>query len=187
MKNYTVAVIVGSLRKDSLNKQLALALQKMAPAHVQFNLVEIGDLPLYNQDSDAEPVVPAVQAFRDSVRAADAVLLVTPEYNRSYPGVLKNALDQGSRPWGQSVWAQKPVAIVGMSLGAMGTAMAQQHLRGVVAFLDMPTLNQPEVFLQAKEGFFTEDGQIGEGSHAYMQKWMDAFVAHIARHTEHAA
>ena len=180
MSQYTVAVIVGSLRKASLNRQMATAISGMLPAQVQGKIIEIGDLPLYNEEADGHEV-PAVQQFRDAVRAADAVLFVTPEYNRSIPGVLKNALDQGSRPYGQSVWAGKPAAVIGVSVGAIGTALAQQHLRNVLAYLDMPTMGQPEMFLQAKEGMFTPDGSVGEGSRAFVQKFVDSFVAWIAK------
>lgn len=180
MSQYQVAIIVGSLRKASFNRQLAQAIAKMAPEGWQFNEVGIGDLPLYNQDADGNEVT-AVQQFRDAVRGADAVLFVTPEYNRSVPGVLKNALDQGSRPYGQSVWDGKPAAVIGMSVGAIGTALAQQHLRNVLAYLNMPTLGQPEMFLQAKDGFFNADGSIGENSHAYVQKFVHQFAAWVAQ------
>lgn len=181
MRPYTVAVIVGSLRKDSYNRQLADAITKMAPQQLQFQHIAIGDLPLYNQDADGNEA-PVVEQFRAAVRQADAVLFVTPEYNRSIPGVLKNALDQGSRPYGQSVWAGKPAAVIGISVGAIGTALAQQHLRNVLAYLDMPTLGQPEMFLQAKEGFFTADGQIGEGSRGFVQKFVDRWLAWVEQH-----
>ena len=182
MHTYTVAVIVGSLRKASFNRQLANAMQTMLPAHVQFIFVSIADLPLYNEEADGQEAA-SVQQFRAAVRSANAVLFVTPEYNRSIPGVLKNALDQGSRPYGQSVWAGKPAAVLGMSVGAIGTALAQQHLRNVLSYLDMPTLTQPEMFLQAKEGFFTPEGAVAERSHAYVQKFVDQFVAWIAQHS----
>ena len=181
MSQIHIAVIVGSQRKDSFNRQLAQAVIKMAPAGVQFTPVPIGDLPLYNQDADGNEVA-AVKQFRDALRGVDAVLFVTPEYNRSIPGVLKNALDQGSRPYGQSVWDGKPAAVMGMSPGAAGTAMAQQHLRNVLSFLNMPTLGQPEVFLQYKDDFFTADGSVGERSHAYVQKFVAQFVAWVEQH-----
>lgn len=181
MSQIRIAIIVGSLRKESINRQLAHAVAKMAPANVVFQEVAIGDLPLYNQDADGNEVA-AVQHFRSAIRAADAVLFITPEYNRSMSGVLKNALDQGSRPYGQSVWEGKPAAVMGMSLGAIGTAMAQQHLRNVLAYLNMPTLGQPEMFLHFKEGFFTVDGSVGEQSHAYVQKFVDQLVAWIQHH-----
>lgn len=181
MATTTVAVIVGSLRKDSYNRQLAQAMAKMAPAGLVLQEVSIADLPLYNQDHDGAEV-PAVLAFRDAVRAAHAVLFVTPEYNRSMPGALKNALDQGSRPYGQSVWAGKPAAVIGMSPGAIGTALAQQHLRNVLSHLDMPTLGQPEMFVQYKDGFFNADGSVGEGSAKYVDRFLQRFAAWVAQH-----
>lgn len=181
MNPIQIAVVVGSLRKDSLNRQLAHAIMKMAPEGVRFQEVAIGALPLYSQDADGHEAA-AVTQFRDALRGMDAVLFVTPEYNRSIPGVLKNALDQGSRPYGASVWAGKPAGVIGISPGAAGTAMAQQHLRNVLAFLNMPTLGQPEMFLQFKDDFFTADGAVAERSHAYVQKFLTQFLAWIAQH-----
>src|SRR5512147_2752408 len=142
-----IGYIVGSLRKESHNRKLAGALIKLAPPDFNFKELKIGDLPLYNQDDDKSQAS-EVQRLKSELRAVDAVLFVTAEYNRSIPGVLKNALDHASRPYGQSVWAGKPAGILGVSIGAPGTAMAQQHLRLVLAYLDMPTLGQPEVFIQ---------------------------------------
>ncbi len=182
MSNYRIAVLVGSLRKDSFNHKLALSLAKLAPSNYQFEVVRIDDLPLYNQDDDGNPA-PQVQRLRDHIKSAQGVLFVTPEYNRSIPGVLKNAIDQASRPWGQSVWAGKPAAVVGITVGTVGTAVAQQHLRNVLAFLDMPTLAQPEVFLQAKEGLFKEGGDIGiDETRQFLQKWVDRYTAWVAKH-----
>ncbi|WP_207540408.1 NADPH-dependent FMN reductase [Sabulicella rubraurantiaca] len=180
MPRYTVALLVGSLRRESLNAKLAGALVRLAPPDVTFQRVEIGDLPLYNQDDDANPA-PPVARLKSQVAAAQGVVFVTPEYNRSIPGVLKNALDHGSRPYGHSVWAGKPAGVMGISPGAPGTSMAQQHLRNILAYLDMPTLGQPEVLLQAKEGLFAADGSIGEGSRGFLQGWMDRYVAFLGR------
>ena len=180
MAQYNIALIIGSLRKESINRQLANAIVKLAPADVAFNEVRIGDLPLYNQDLDGNQPEP-VNLFKRAIEGAQGVLFVTPEYNRSVPGVLKNAIDQGSRPWGKSSWGGKPAAVLGISPGAAGTCMAQQHLRNMLAFLDMPTLGQPEMFLQMREGMFNADGSIGEGSHAFLQKWMDAYTAWIRK------
>ncbi|MBN9339015.1 MAG: NAD(P)H-dependent oxidoreductase, partial [Comamonadaceae bacterium] len=146
MGTYRIAVVVGSLRKDSFNRQLATALARLAPQDFAFQQVRIDDLPLYNQDDDGAPAE-AVRRFKAEIAGAQGVLFVTPEYNRSIPGVLKNALDQGSRPYGQSAWAGKPAGVIGTSIGAIGTALAQQHLRNVLAYLDMPTLGQPEAFV----------------------------------------
>ena len=181
MSQINIAVIVGSLRKDSHNTQLAHALTRLAPPEFSFTFLEIGDLPLYNQDNDGD-MGPAVARVRAQLQAAQGLLFVTPEYNRSIPGVLKNAIDNLSRPWGKSAWGGKPAGVVGISVGAMGTAMAQQHLRNILAFLDVPTLAQPEVFLQAKDGLFDADGNIGEVSRGFLQGWMDRYVAFVKRH-----
>ncbi len=178
MKQYDVAVIVGSLRNDSLNRKLADALVFLAPQEFTFRQVQIGDLPLYNQDDDSSPVE-SVRRLKSDIQAADALLFLTPEYNRSIPGVLKNALDHASRPYGQSVWGGKPAGILGVSVGAAGTALAQQHLRNILAFLDVPTLGQPEAYIQAKEGLFDEEGHIGMGSRQFLQSWMDRYVAWV--------
>ena len=181
MSQTQIAIVVGSLRKDSFNRQLAHAIMKLAPAGVHFKEVAIGDLSLYNQDADGNEVA-QVKQFRDALRSVDGVLFVTPEYNRSVPGVLKNALDQGSRPYGHSVWDGKPAAVVGMSPGAIGTALAQQHLRNILAYLNMPTLGQPEMFLQYQDGFFTADGAVAERSHAFIQKFVQQVVDWVHQH-----
>jgi chromate reductase len=173
-------VIVGSIRKDSFNQKLADALAKLAPPELSFNKIRIDDLPLYNQDDDGQPAA-AVTRLRKEVAAADGLLFLTPEYNRSIPGVLKNAIDHASRPWGQSVWGGKPAGVLGVSVGAIGTALAQQHLRNILAYLDVPTLGQPEVFLQAKQGLFDADGNIGADSRAFLQGWVDRYVAWVKR------
>jgi chromate reductase len=175
MARYQIGVVVGSLRKESLNRKLAAAIAKLAPAEFSFKHLEIGTLPLYDQDDDGHPAE-AVTRFKADIAAAQAILFVTPEYNRSVPGVLKNALDQGSRPYGQSVWGGKPAGVIGISVGAMGTSMAQQHLRNVLAYLDMRVLAQPEAFLQNREGMFNADDSIGENSKAFLQNWVDKFV-----------
>ncbi|MGF6757679.1 chromate reductase [Paraburkholderia sp. GAS42] len=144
---YQIAVIVGSLRRDSTNRQLAHALTSLAPADFSFDFVDIGGLPLYSQDYDAD-FPPVAREFKQKIQAADGLLFVTPEYNRSIPGVLKNALDWASRPWGKNAWGDKPGAVVGTSPGATGTALAQQHLRNVLAYLDVATLGQPEMFIK---------------------------------------
>jgi len=182
MSNYQIAVIVGSLRKESFNRALANAITKLAPAEFTFKLLEIADLPLYNQDDDGNPSE-SVKRLKSEINAAQGLLFVTPEYNRSIPGVLKNVLDQASRPYGQSAWAGKPAGVLGVSVGAIGTALAQQHLRNVLAYLDVPTLSQPEAFIQAKEGLLDESGAIGAGSRSFLQNWMDSYVAWVKRHT----
>jgi chromate reductase len=179
MSQYRIAVIVGSLRRESFNRRLAGAIVTLAPAEFAFTQLEIGDLPLYNQDHDGNPA-PAVSRFKSEIAAAQGLIIVTPEYNRSIPGVLKNAIDHGSRPWGQNSWAGKPAGILGASPGAAGTAMAQQHLRNVLATLDVPTMGQPEAFIQVREGLFDEG--IGAGSRKHLQNWMDHYVAWVRKH-----
>ena len=182
MSQYPIAVVVGSLRRDSFNRKLATALAKLAPPEFSFDQVEIGDLPLYNQDADASQAE-SVQRLKRQIKAARGVMFVTAEYNRSIPGVLKNAIDHASRPYGESVWAGKPAGVLGVSIGAIGTAVAQQHLRTVLAYLDMPTLGQPEVFIQTKEGLFDPSGDIGAGSKKFLEAWMDRYVAWVKKHS----
>lgn len=181
MSQINIVVVVGSLRKDSFNRKLALALAKLAPADFSFSQLQIGDLPLYNQDDDANPPAAATR-IKAQIAAADGLLFVTPEYNRSIPGVLKNALDHASRPYGKNAWAGKPAGVIGVSIGAMGTALAQQHLRNILAYLDVPTLGQPEAFVHAKDGLFDSDGGIGEGSRSFLQTWVDRYVAWVREH-----
>ncbi|WP_298574653.1 NAD(P)H-dependent oxidoreductase [uncultured Luteimonas sp.] len=176
----TIAVIVGSLRKDSFNAKLADALARLAPADVEFRRLRIDDLPLYNQDDDDSPPAP-VTRLKEGIRQADGLLFVTPEYNRSIPGVLKNALDHASRPYGDSAFPDKPAGIIGVSIGAIGTAAAQQHLRTILAYLDMPTLGQPEAFLKADD-VLDDNGGIAEGSRKFLQGWMDAYLDWVRRH-----
>lgn len=178
---YRIAYIVGSLSASSVNRILSQALISVAPADLEFFEIGIGDLPLYNRDLDGD-YPPEAVALKESLASAHAVLFVTPEYNRSIPGVLKNAIDHGSRPYGQSVWAGKPAGVIGISVGAIGTALAQQHLRNVLAYLDAPTLGAPEAFLQAKDGFFDADGGIGPESKAFLQGWMDRYTAWVKQH-----
>ena len=181
MSQYQIAVVVGSLRKDSFNRKLANAVVKLAPPEFSFKQVEIGDLPLYNQDDDANQAA-SVKRLKSEIAAAQGVLFVTAEYNRSLPGVLKNAIDHASRPYGQSAWAGKPAGVLGASIGAIGTAVAQQHLRTVLAYLDMPTLGQPEAFVHAKEGLFDEAGDIGAASKDFLQKWMNLYAAWVKQY-----
>ena len=181
MSKYSIAVIVGSLRTDSFNRKLANALVKLAPIEFSFQQVKISDLPLYNQDNDANPAE-SVKRLKNEIKSAQGLLFVTPEYNRSIPGVLKNAIDHASRPYGQSAWVGKPAGVLGVSPGAMGTAMAQQHLRNILAHLDMPTLGQPEGFIHAKEGLFDQDGNIGMDSRKFLQNWMNNYVAWVKKH-----
>ncbi len=136
---------------------------------------------MYNQDDDGHQPA-SVQRLKAEISAAQGVLFLTPEYNRSIPGVLKNVIDHGSRPYGQSVWSGKPAGVLGVSMGAIGTAMAQQHLRNILSYLDMPTLGQPEAFIQAKEGLFDSAGNIGLDSKQFLQNWMSRYVAWVKKH-----
>lgn len=181
MRQYQIAVVVGSLRRDSLNRKLAGAIVQLAPPEFSFRQIHIGDLPLYNQDDDENPTDP-VKRLKAEITASQGLLFVTPEYNRSVPGVLKNALDHASRPYGQNAWAGKPAGVLGISIGAIGTALAQQHLRNILAYLNVPTLGQPEVFIQAKEGLFDEDGSIGSESKEFLQHWMSQYAAWVQKH-----
>lgn len=179
--NYSIAVIIGSLRRDSFNRKLASAMAWMAPPDFLFRQLPIGDLPLYNQDDDANPAQ-SVKQFKSDIKSVHGLLFVTPEYNRSIPGVLKNAIDHASRPYGQSVWLGKPAGILGVSVGASGTSMAQQHLRNILACLDVPTLGLPEAFIQVKDGLFDEAGDIGADSKKFLQDWMFQYIAWVRQH-----
>jgi chromate reductase len=183
MSTKNVAVIVGSLRKDSYNRKMAHALAGLAPADLKLEIVEIGQLPLYNQDDDVPgQVPPAWQAFRDRLKAADAVLFVTPEYNRSVPGVLKNAIDVGSRPYGQSAWDGKPGAVISVSPGAVGGFGANHHLRQMMVFLNVPMLQQPEAYVGGAGNLFDDkDTVTNAGTREFLGKFMQTFATWIER------
>lgn len=181
MSKFPIAVIVGSLRHGSLNRKLATAIAKLSPPDFSFRQVQIGDLPLYNQDDDTNQAE-SVKRLKIEISGTKGLLFVTPEYNRSIPGVLKNAIDHASRPYGHSAWRGKPAGVLGVSPGATGTAMAQQHLRNILATLDVPTLGQPEAFIQAKDGLFDEAGNIGADSKQFLLDWLDHYVAWIIKH-----
>ena len=183
MTQYKIAVIVGSLRRDSFNRKLANAIVKLAPKEFSFMQSEIGDLPPYNQDDDANPAE-SVKRLKGEIVAAHGLLFVTAEYNRSIPGVLKNAIDHASRPYGKSAWAGKPAGVLGASVGAIGTSMAQQHLRNILAYLDVPTMGQPEAFIHAKEGLFDDAGNIGEDSKKFLHDWMLKYTAWVKKYVD---
>ena len=159
MSTYTVGYFVGSLARASINRKLALALTRLAPAELQMREIPIGELPLYSYDYDAD-FPPAARALKDAVAAVDAVLFVTPEYNRSIPGALKNAIDWASRPYGQNSFTRKPSAVIGTSPGKIGTAVGQQHLRSILAFCNSPLMNSIEAYIKF------EDGMIADGLRA---------------------
>ncbi|MBK5073481.1 NAD(P)H-dependent oxidoreductase [Budviciaceae bacterium CWB-B4] len=171
-----VAVLVGSLRKESINRKIALALAKLAPSSIKLDIVEIGDLPLYSEDIDVTPAPAAYTTFRNQIKAADAVLFVTPEYNRSVPAALKNALDVGSRPYGQSAWSGKPGAVVSASPGAIGGFGANHHLRQSLVFLNIPCMQQPEAYISNAGAIFEESGELTERTKAFLQSFVDAYA-----------
>ena len=175
-----VAVLVGSLRKGSFSRKVANALAGLAPADLTLTVHEIGDLPMYNQDLDTATPPAQWQAFRDSVRAADAVLFVTPEYNRTIPGGLKNAIDVGSRPYGKSVWDRKPGAVVSVSPGALGAFGANHVLRQSLVFLNVPTMQQPEAYVGNVATLFDDEGKLtSDATREFLQKFMQAFARWI--------
>jgi chromate reductase len=178
-----VAILIGSLRKESLNRKLANALMAIAPAELQLEIVEIGDLPLFNQDFEANPPQ-AVREFKQQILAADAILFVTPEYNRSVPGVLKNAIDTGSRPFGKSVWDGKPGAVISVSTGAIGAFGANHHLRQSLMFLNIPTMAQPEAYIGSAKSLFNDKGDlINDSTCDFLGKFLQAFSRWIGQHT----
>ena len=176
---YTVAVLVGSLRRDSFSRKTAKALLSLAPATLKLEIVEIGQLPLYNQDDDLKPPATSV-AFKARIAAADAVLFVTPEYNRSVPGVLKNAIDIASRPYGKSAWNGKPGAVISVTPGGLGAFGANHHLRQSLTFLNVPAMAQPEAYLSNASKLFDDAGELtNDETRAFLQGFMAAFAAWI--------
>jgi chromate reductase, NAD(P)H dehydrogenase (quinone) len=177
-----IAVIVGSNRRDSLNRKLAEALAELAAGKFEPKFVRIDDLPLFNQDHEGN-LAPQVVRFKDELAKADGVLIVTPEHNRSIPTVLKNAVDWGTRPWGKNNWARKPIAIAGTSPGALGAAMAQSHLRQVLSGSLSAFLFGGEIYITFKEGLIDDYGNVtDEGTKKFLQGFVDGFVAFVARH-----
>lgn len=180
-----IAVFIGSLRRDSYNRKMAKALTALAPASLRLEIIEIGGLPLYNQDLDDEGRPPdAWKEFRERVKPFEGLLFVTPEYNRSVPAVLKNAIDVGSRPYGQSVWGGKPAAVMTVSPGAIGGFGANHHLRQSLVFLDIPTMQQPEAYMGNAAKFFDENGNLAnESVREFATKFMEAFAGWVRRHS----
>ncbi|HEX7271934.1 MAG TPA: NAD(P)H-dependent oxidoreductase [Casimicrobiaceae bacterium] len=180
-KNRDVAVLVGSLRKESLNLKMAKALIALAPPALKLEIVEIRQLPLYNQDDEAA-APPEVLAFRKRIQSADAILFVTPEYNRTVPGGLKNAIDVASRPYGKSAWTGKPTAVVSVSPGALGAFGANHCLRQSFVFLNMPAMQQPEAYIGNAAQLFNDKGElVNESTREFMGKFLQAFAAWIER------
>jgi chromate reductase len=178
-----VALIIGSLRKESFTRRVAMALASFAPKSLNLSPVEIGHLPLYNQDLDSENRPPREwTAFREEMKKMDAVIFATPEYNRSVPGVLKNAIDVGSRPYGQSIWSAKPAAVIGVSPGAYGAFGANHHLRQSLVFLDMPTMQQPEAYLTHIDKAFDGEKLTNDGTRDLLTKFITTFAEFADRH-----
>ncbi len=182
MATRNIAVIVGSLRKDSFTRKVAQSLIELAPSGLHMEFVEIRDLPLYNQDDETEHPPAAFTRFRERISQADAILFCTPEYNRSVPGALKNAIDVGSRPYGQAAWQGKPCAVVSVSPGALGGFGANHHLRQMLPFLDMPCMPAPEAYIGGVAAKYDGDRLLDDGSRAFFQAFIDAFAAWVERH-----
>ena len=179
MTTFTVGYFVGSLAKGSLNRKLAQALVRLAPAELRMQEIPIGDLPLYSYDYDAS-YPPAGTALKDAIAAVDGVLFVTPEYNRSIPGALKNAIDWASRPWGTNSFARKPSAMIGTSPGKIGTAVAQQHLRSMMSFCNSPQFNAIEAYIEFTKGLITDDGEVtNDSTKEFLTNYMQEFYAAI--------
>ena len=181
MTTYSVGYMIGSLARESINRKLAKALVQLAPPELAMTEISFKDLPLYSYDYDAD-FPPVARAFKEAIAAVDAVLFVTPEYNRSIPGGLKNAIDWASRPYGQNSFARKPSAVIGTSPGAIGTAVAQQSLRSVLSFCNSPQMNAPEAYIQFKPGLITDSGEVTvEATKTFLQNYMAEFHLFIAR------
>ncbi|MCX8582293.1 MULTISPECIES: NADPH-dependent FMN reductase [unclassified Gilliamella] len=171
-----IAVLVGSLRKDSYNLKVAKVFQQIAPSSLSLNIIQIGDLPLYNEDIDTDTPPQSYNRFRQEIANCDGVIFVTPEYNRGLPAVIKNALDVGSRPYGKSVWSKKPAAVVSVSQGAIGGFGANHHLRQSLVFLDMPTLQQPEAYIGNIGTAFDESGNINEKTKSFLSSIIESYA-----------
>ncbi|MDY0977401.1 NAD(P)H-dependent oxidoreductase [Massilia sp. CFBP9012] len=184
MASKKIAVLVGSLRKDSYTRRVAHSLIESAPEGFELAIVELRDLPLYNEDDETDPPPGVFAAFRDAIGQADGVLFCTPEYNRSVPGALKNAIDVGSRPYGKAAFADKPCAIVSVSPGALGGFGANHHLRQMLPFLNMPTMPAPEAYVGGVASKYEGDKLVDESSRAFFQKFMAAFGAWVEQHAK---
>jgi chromate reductase len=177
----SVAVLVGSLRKNSFTRKMALTMAQVAPQNLTLEVVEIGHLPFYNEDDEHAPPASWL-AFRETIRGADAVLFATPEYNRSVPAALKNALDVASRPYGKSAWDGKPGAVISVSPGAIGAFGANHHLRQSLVFLNVPTMQQPEAYIGGAAKLFDESGAMtSESTRAFLKSFMEAFATWIEK------
>lgn len=178
---HRIGYLIGSLAHDSINRVLATALVKLAPPNLEMVEIPIRELPLYNRDDELDPAA-AVTEFKRAVERAEGLLIVSPEYNRSIPGALKNAIDWGSRPWGHNSFARKPTGIIGASTGAIGTAVMQSSMRSVLSFLNAPQLNAPEAYLTYRSDMFGPDGTVeDEGTRKFLQHYMEEYAAFVER------
>jgi chromate reductase len=184
MATRKIAVLVGSLRKESFTRKVAKTLMLLAPPTLEMEIIEIGQLPLYNQDDDGDNPPAAYVEFRNKIREFDGVLFCTPEYNRSVPGCLKNAIDVGSRPYGQAAWTGKPCAVVSVSPGALAAFGANHHLRQSLVFLNMPAMQQPEAYIGGIANQFDGDKLTHDATRAFLQTFMDAFATWVERHAD---
>jgi chromate reductase len=181
MTAYTAGYFVGSLARASINRKLSLALTRLAPPELALREIPIGNLPLYSYDYDAD-YPPEGKALKDAIAGVDAVLFVTPEYNRSIPGALKNAIDWASRPWGSNSFARKPSAVIGTSPGKIGTAVGQQHVRSIMSFCNSPMFNAIEAYLEFKPGLITDDGEVTvDSTRDFLANYMKEFHGFISR------
>jgi chromate reductase len=181
MTTYKVGYLIGSLATQSINRKLAKALIRLAPDNLEFMEIGFRDLPLYSYDYD-EDYPEVARSFKAAIKSSDAILFVTPEYNRSIPGGLKNAIDWASRPYGTNAFARKPAAVIGASIGAIGTAVAQQSLRSVLSFLNAPQMNAPEAYIQFKQGMITDEGEVTvESTEGFLRNYMSEFRLFITR------
>lgn len=184
MKRYKIAIVVGSLRKASFNRKVAKELIRLQPESLDMEIVDIGNLPLYNQDSDTENPPEGWQNFRQQVKSADGVLFVTPEYNRSIPGVLKNAIDVGSRPYGQSAWQGKPGAVVSVTPGGLGAFGANHVLRQSMVFLNVPMMQQPEAYIGHISTSLDKDDHLVEATEKLLKTFIDAYAKWVEKHND---
>lgn len=181
MATFKVGYLIGSLARESINRKLAKALIKLAPENLTFSEISFAELPLYSYDYD-EDYPPVARDFKAAIKASDAILFVTPEYNRSIPGGLKNAIDWASRPYGTNAFTHKPSAVIGTSPGSIGTAVAQQSLRSVLSFCNSPQMNAPEAYITFTPGMIADDGEVTvESTASFLRNYMQEFHDHIAR------